>query len=135
MERERVLEIIDAAYAARLRGDAEAVAQIWAEGATFELAGERSLLEGLPNAGSGAAEPTVAGLIALVEFIAVERLETLVEGLRAATLSRIAMSFGGREPVTMLVHHLWHLDEDGKVRSLLEFTDTAKATAEMAMLQ
>jgi ketosteroid isomerase-like protein len=134
MDREQVLTIIDAAYAARMRGDPAEVGQIWAAGATFELAGEKSLLAAFPAAGPGAAQPTVEAIMALVKFTAVERLDAVVEGRRAAVLSRVTMRFGGLEPFATLVYDLWELDEDGTVRALLQFSDTAKVASEMARL-
>jgi ketosteroid isomerase-like protein len=134
MEREQVLGVIDAAFAARMRGDAAALAEIWAEGAKFELAGEQSLLEGYPGTGPGAAQPTVEAIMNLIEFKAVERLAAIVEGRDAAILSRVTMAFGGLEPTQMLLYHLWKLDEAGKVSSLLEFADNTLITREMQRL-
>jgi hypothetical protein len=134
MERERVLGVIDAAFSARMRGDAAALAEIWAAGAKFELAGEKSLLEGYPGAGPGEAQPTVEAIMNLIEFKAVERLAAVVEGRQAAILSRVTMAFGGLEPTEMLLYHLWELDEAGKVSALLEFADNTLIMAQMQRL-
>ncbi len=134
MDREQVLAIVDGAYDARMRGDAEALGQFWAADAVFELAGEKSLLAAFPGAGPGPARPTVEAIMALVTFTKVERLDAVVEGRRAAVLSRVTLAFEGLEPITTLLVDLFEIDEDGKVRSLLQFSDTAKVAAEMQRL-
>lgn len=132
MDREQVLEIIEAGYAARMRGDAAAVSRIWAAGASFELAGEKTLLGAFPA--QGPAQPAAQALIDLIEMSALERIDAVVEGTRAAILWRATMSFNGREPFVSLLYDLWELDESGKVRSLLQFADTARIAEEMRAL-
>lgn len=132
MDREQVLAIIDAAYAARLAHDGEALKRFWAEGAVFELVGEAALLEAFPGStGPSPGQQTVEEIMALVKMIAVERLDAVVEGHRAATLSRARVSFAGREPFETLLYDLWELDDEGKVSVLRQFADTAKVASEM----
>ncbi|MBW8755199.1 MAG: nuclear transport factor 2 family protein [Sphingomonadales bacterium] len=132
MDRDQVLAVIDAAYAARCAGDEAALAPFWAEGATFEIAGEASLLEQFP--GSTGPEDSAPAVEALMRFVAmsnVRRLQSVVEGLKAATLSRVTVSFAGRPPFETLLFDLWELTEDGKIASLHQFADTAKVAHEM----
>lgn len=135
MDRDAVLAIIDAAYAARTRHDAGELATIWREDAVFEVAGVSSLIESFPGATPSPSKPTVEEMMGLVEMHEVERMQALVEGNRAAILSRARVSFSGREPFDTLLYDLWELDDDGKVRSLLQFADTAKIVAEMQSVE
>ena len=135
MTRDEVLAAIDAAYAARAANDAEAMSKVWAEGATFELAGETELLENFPGStGPVESQPAVEALMSLVAMSDIRRLDAVVEGNRAATLSKVTVSFSGRPPVETLLYDLWELDETGKVRSLLQFADTAKVVSELRAL-
>ena len=134
MDREQVLGIVEMAYDARRRGDAEAVSRIWAEGATFELAGQKDLLGAYPAAGPMAAQRAAEEIIALIGMHSLTRLQAVVEGTKAAILWRAKLSFGGREEYDTLLYDLWELDETGKVRSLLQFADTARIATEMQAL-
>lgn len=134
MDREQVLAIIDAGYAARMRGDQPAVAAMWAENAHFEIAGERTLIESFPGSGGGKAQPQVASLIELVQMTSATRVDAVVEGLRAAVMWRATVSFAGRPPFETLLYDLIELDEAGKFVSLRQFADTAKIVSEMAAL-
>lgn len=132
MERDQVLAVIDDAYAARAANDGPALSRIWAEGATFEIAGEASLLEHFPGStGPEDSEPAVEALMRFVAMSNVERLQAVVEGLKAATLTRATISFAGQEPFETLLFDLWELDPAGKVRSLHQFVDTARVAKEM----
>jgi len=136
MDRDQVLAIIDKAYAARQAGDQAALGQIWAADATFELAGETSLLENFPgSAGPEAGKPAVEALMRLVAMSNVTRLNAVVEGHKAATLSSATVSFAGRPPFETLLYDLWELDEAGRVRSLQQFADTARVVHEMRALK
>lgn len=134
MNREELLLIIDAAYSARASGDPDQLAGFWAPGATFELAGDNGLLAGLPADGCGPGHESVAALMELVEFKAFTRLDTVVEGRRAAILWHATVSFAGREPFDTMLYDLFELTEDGKVQSVLQFVDTARIAAEMRAL-
>jgi ketosteroid isomerase-like protein len=134
MDRDDVLAIIEAAYAARMRGDGEAVNRIWAEGATFETAGEKTLIEAFPGAEPTAGQLAAEAIMRLVAMTSRKTLQAVVEGRRAAILSQATVSFAGREPFETLLYDLWELDEAGKVRSLLQFADTAKIASELQAL-
>lgn len=134
MTRDEVLAIIDNAYATRMRSDAAALAHLWAPDATFEIAGESSLIEALPGATRSPGQPAVEELMKLVEMRSIERLQAIVEGNTAAILSRANISIAGQEPFETLLYDLWELDEGGKVQSMLQFADTAKIASEMQVI-
>ena len=121
--RETILATIDGAYAARMRGDKQAVAQYWEPEATYRLAGEASMMPAVP-VGPGDAMKAVDALIDLFEFHALERVDAIVEGHSAAVHWRARVSAGGQHFDAELFD-LWQFSERGKVVSLLQFTDTA----------
>jgi len=124
LTRDQIIDTIDWAYATRVRGDKAALAALWAEGATYGLGGEPTLIPRFPT-GPGDAEPAVRDLIDLFTFHEVERIDDIVEGDRAAILWRVTLSRGDGECVTTQVSQLWTFTDDGKVLSLREFGDTA----------
>lgn len=131
MTRDEVLAIIDNAYATRMRSDAAALADFWATDATFEIAGEASLIEAIPGASPSPGQPALEELMQLIEMKSIQRVQAVVEGNSAAILSRAEIAFPGREPFETLLYDLWELDDSGKVRSVLQFADTARMAAEM----
>jgi ketosteroid isomerase-like protein len=132
MTRDEVLAAIDAAYAARQSGDLSAMSGFWAEDATFEFAGDPRLLPQFPGTtGPEDSEPAVAALMRFITMSRCERLQALVEGDRAVTLSRVTVSFAGRVPFETTICDLWHFDETGRIRSLVQFSDTARVALEL----
>ena len=121
-ERDIILGNIEAAYAARTRGDRAALATYWAPGGTYQMIGA----ERLPGIAAGAndANESIGALIDLFQFHDVERLATLVDGNRVALHWRITFSAGESEPDIVEVCDLWEVDDDGKLKSLTQFTDT-----------
>jgi ketosteroid isomerase-like protein len=134
MDRNEVLAIIDRGYAARMRGDLAEIATMWAPDARFEVAGERTLLEGFPGAGRNEAHPSVASVIELVRMTSVERVDAVVDGLKAAVLWRARVSFASRPEFETMLYDFFELSADGKIVSLVQFTDTAKIASEMSAL-
>lgn len=128
--REEVLAIIDNAYAARARGDKAAVDQIWAPGATYQMVGEASLMRAYP-VGPGHAETATHAIIDLFTFHDFKRIDAIVEGNRAAILIRVTLSTATHEPRETMLYDLWELDDDGKVKSVIQFTDTALVSSMM----
>ncbi|MEI9850974.1 MAG: nuclear transport factor 2 family protein [Sphingomonas sp.] len=123
LDREEILSTIDAAYAARTRGDRMALAGFWAPGATYQLVGA-SMLPRVP-VGLSEMQEAVGALIDIFQFHEVERLGAVVEGFRAVLHWRIMFSTGAGSFATTEVCDLWEFAPDGKIRSLLQFTDTA----------
>ncbi len=124
LDRAQILQIIDKAYETRIRGDKAALAPFWSPGATYRLAGVADMLPSFP-VGPSEAHSAVPAIIDLVRFHDLEQLQALVEGNSAAVHWRVTFSTQGKEPVTTEMYDLWSFDEDGKVTSLLQFTDTA----------
>jgi ketosteroid isomerase-like protein len=134
MDRDTVLAIIDAAYDARRRGDAKALEQVWAEGATYELAGDKSLLAAFPASGPMAGQPAAEAIMAQIAMPELERIEAVVEFPRAVVLWRATVAFGGRAPFETILCDLFTFDAAGKIHSLLQFSDTAQVVSEMRLL-
>ena len=131
-DRNAVLRTIDAAYAARIRGDNEALAALCAPEAQFELAGEKGLLTGFA-AGPAAFGEAVTQLIDLVEFRSVARVSAVVEGLSAAVQWRAVLAVAGRPPVETYLFDRWDVTEDGRIAALVQFSDTALIAQELAL--
>ena len=128
-DRDAVLAAIDAAYAARKRGDKEALATHFAPGATFRVVG-RSDVMGF-DVGPVDALGAINELIDLFTFHEMERLHAAVSDHTAFVHLRIEVSArGGERDVTELCD-IWTLDDDLKTVSLVEFADTA-TMAQMA---
>jgi len=124
IDRARMLAAIDAALAARTRGDKSEVAARLAPDARFRIAGDRNALGAFP-VGPGEAMPTIAELIDRVGFHDCERLDAIVEGNRAACRWRIRFSIDDGPAGTTEVCDLWTFDEEGRVTDLVQFLDTA----------
>ncbi len=118
-----MLQIIDGAYAARVRGDMATLASFFTPYTSYRMVGEPSMLPSFPL--SGPAEATTPVLLDLIQFHEIERLDALVEGNRAAVRWRVTASSGGGPAVTTEIFDLWELTEDGRAVSLVQFTDTA----------
>jgi len=121
-DRETILKNIEAGYDARTRGDREALAVLWAPGGTYRLVGAETL-SGIAEGDTDANE-AIGALIDMFQFQKVERLATLVDGNTAALHWRITFTSGDSEPATVELCDLWEIADDGKLKSLTQFTDT-----------
>jgi ketosteroid isomerase-like protein len=121
-DREQILQTIEEAYAARVRGDREALAAHWAPDALFRIAGRADLIADLPM---GEADPSVARLIELFRFHDLERIDAVVEGNTAAIHWRVRVSAGDCEPVETELFDLFKIGPGGEILSLVQFGDTA----------
>jgi len=124
-DRDQLLRTIDDAYAARMRGDGEALGALFAPSATFRFGGDPTLVQSEAPLAPGEVGPAVARLIELFRFHELERVDAVVEGNSVAVHSRFRVSTGGGEPVESELYDLWKFDEAGRVTSLLQFADTA----------
>src|ERR1700761_1420662 len=97
LNRTQILQIIDTAYETRIRGDKAALAVYWSPGATYRMAGLAEMLPGFP-VGPSEAQPAVHSLIDLVQFHKLEKLDALVDGLRAAVHWQGTFSAPGKPP-------------------------------------
>ncbi|MCW3836545.1 nuclear transport factor 2 family protein [Sphingomonas canadensis] len=123
LDREAILQRIDTAYAARTRGDMAALDAMWADDATYQLIGA-SMLPRVP-AGVSDMHEAVGRLIDIFQFHEAERVTAIVEGLRAALHWRITFSTGAASIANTELCDFWEFTPEGKVRSLVQFTDTA----------
>ena len=128
-DRDAVLAVIDAAYAARKQGDKEALATHFAPGATFRLVG-RSDVMGF-DVGPVAALDAINELIDLFTFHEIERPHVAVNDHTVFIHLRIEVSAGGGERDVTETCDIWTLDDELKTVSLVEFADTA-TMAQMA---
>ncbi len=122
-DRARILAAIDTAYAARKRGDKEALASHFAPFATFHIAGRKELL-GF-DVGPVDAMSAIGELIDLFTFHNMERLNVAVDGDVAVIRWRIEVSLQDGPRETTQLCDIWTFDDDAKVRSIVEFGDTA----------
>lgn len=127
IDREDALRMIEEAYAARSRGDKEALAQYWAEGARFRLAGDENLLAAVPIHGS--AIETIGELMDRFTFTELQRLEAVVEDNKVAVRWAVKVTYQDRPPVRTELMDLIQLDDDGRIQSFVQFCDTAQIRA------
>jgi ketosteroid isomerase-like protein len=128
-DRDAMLAAIDAAYAARKRGDMEALAMHFASGATFRVVG-RSDVMGF-DVGPVDALGAINELIDLFTFHEMERLHVAVNDHTVFMHWRIDVSARGGERDVTEICDIWTLDDELKAVSLVEFADTA-TMAQMA---
>lgn len=118
MDRATMLQTIDAAYAARQRGDLPEVLSFLSPGATFRMVGVSAEPED--------AETAIGGLIDQFHFAEVERLDALVDGDRVAARIRISVAAGGGRYIESELLDIWRFGPDGKIVELVEFADTGQ---------
>jgi len=122
-DRAHVLAVIDSAYAARETGDKEALARHFAPFATFHIVGREELL-GF-DVGPVDAMSAIGELIDLFTFHRMERLHVAIDGDIAVIHWRIEASASDGIRETTELCDIWRFDDDAKVRSIVEFGDTA----------
>ena len=124
LARDEVLNRIEEAYAARVRGDKEALSRYWAEGATFRIAGAPSLVRGVPFSGATPMD-AIDTLIDQFTFSDLTLLDSVVDGNKVAAHWQVTITPANGEPETTQLFDLIELDDEGKIRSLTQFADTA----------
>jgi ketosteroid isomerase-like protein len=135
MERDQVRTTIEQCYAARMSGDKETLGRLCAPDAQFEVVGARHLIDAYPAAGPMNMAPALDEIMSLVKMTGATPVTVLIDGNRAAVQLRATVAFADRQPFETELCHLWEFDEGGKVKSVLEFLDTAMLAGEMAALQ
>ena len=130
LSREEALDVIERAYAARLRGDKAELAKYWADGATFRIAGDRSNLQSVPLE-SETPMAAISELIDKFTFSDLQRLDAVVENHIVAVRWADTVSYAGGAAVRSELMDFIHLDDDGKVRSFVQYADTALIRALM----
>ena len=127
-DRSKVEKLLTDAYAARKRGDVEAVCGYFAENPSFVLAGARETSPIAVQSTDGATFRTLmSGLVTTFEWLDQQILSMIIEGPKAAVYwrGRIRSALTGEVVVTEFVDVI--TVRDGKIQSLIEFTDTALA--------
>jgi ketosteroid isomerase-like protein len=82
-----------------------------------------------------AMRPAVEEIVKLVSMTKAELLSVMIDGHKAAVHLRATVAFAGQEPFETELCHLWEFDDEGQVRSVTEFLDTARLAQEMLALQ
>jgi ketosteroid isomerase-like protein len=123
LAREDALTMLRDIYEARARGDKDAVADCFAEGAHFEIVGD----QGLQTVTLTASHPmeAISKLIDQFTFRDVELADAVVEGRKIAARWRLKVVVAGREPIDTQLFDLIQPDDEGKIVSLVQFADTA----------
>jgi ketosteroid isomerase-like protein len=126
IERAAIETLLKDAYAARVQGDLDKVMSYFHPECHFQLMGAPDVSPACnPQTGCDAVREHLAGLIDTFAFSQFEALGLIVEGERAVYHWRADITFlptgrtGNFEALDMLTF------ENGKVRSLTQFTDTA----------
>ncbi len=125
-DRVAIQTLIQSAYQARMQGDLDKVMSYFHPECRFHLMGAPEEAEACrPQSGREAVREHMAGLIKTFAFSKFEMLDLIVEGDRVAHRWRADVTFipTGRtqnfEALDIVVL------EDGKVRDITQFTDTA----------
>ena len=127
-DRAQIETLLRNAYAARKRGDVDAITQCFTEHPHFEMAGTPQASPiALRCVGQDQFRSLMSGLVKAFEWLDHEILSIIIEGDRAAVHWRGRMRSGinGEEIVTELVDVI--TVENGKIASFIEFCDTALA--------
>jgi ketosteroid isomerase-like protein len=119
------------AYAARQRGDLDALGRIFAPHARFQMAGSNASPIAVRVDGADAYRPLLAGMIKTFEVLDHQIVSMLVDGSKAAVQWRAKMrsTVTGETVETDLCDVIEM--EDGRIRSFFEFCDTALAARMM----
>ena len=114
-------------YAARQRGDLDAIADLFAPHARFQMAGSNASPVAVRVDGAEQYRPLLAGMIKTFEVLDHQVVSMLIDGSKAAVQwrARIRSTVTG-ETVETDLFDLVEM-EDGRIRSFLEFCDTALA--------
>jgi ketosteroid isomerase-like protein len=133
-ERQAIEDLLDELYAARVRGDLDAVVNLFAANATFQVAGtdEASAMPTLVKGNAGIRD-LMRGMLANFEVSDFTVLEMLIDGPSAAVRWQATFMYTktGRMFATELADFITGVN--GKVVSFIEFLDTALAAKVLAV--
>jgi ketosteroid isomerase-like protein len=125
-DRKEIEKLLKDAYAARKRGDVDAICACFAENPDFTMAGARETSPVALRCAEGPTFRTVmSGMVQTFEWLDHEILSLIIDGSKAAVRGRIRSALTGDEVVTELVDVV--TVADGKIQSFVEFCDTALA--------
>ncbi len=125
-ERATIQALIEQGYAARKKGDVEAILALFHPDGRFQLVGSPQLTNicGVA-AGHGELRAAMTALVANFEFLQRDVVSILIDGNQAAVHSRIKLRAVAKDrTVTTEILDLWTF-EDGKILTFVEFADTA----------
>ena len=125
--RDDIERLLREAYAARQRGDLDAIGRLFAPHARFQMAGSKSSPIAVVAEGVDQYRPLIAGMIKTFELLDYTIVNMLIEGSSAAVQwrARLRSSITGEVVETDLCDLI--KTEGGQINSFLEFCDTALA--------
>ena len=125
--REDIERTLRDVYAARQRGDLDAIGRIFAPHARFQMAGSNASPVAVRVEGAEQYRPLLAGMMKTFEVLDHQIVSMLIDGSKAAVQwhARMRSTVTG-ETVETDLFDLIEM-EDGRIRSFLEFCDTALA--------
>ena len=124
-DRTQMEKTLRAAYAARKRGDLDALAGIFAPHARFQMAGSNASPIARKVVGAAEFRPLLAGMIQTFEILDYTIVSMLIDGEAAAVQwhAKMRSSVTGQTVETDLFDLIEM--EDGRIASFIEFCDTA----------
>lgn len=134
MNRQQIDAAIKELYAVRLTNDSEACVACFSEDASFRLAGSQGS-DGFNVSmdGKAALRPVLSALTETWHWLALDIESVVVDGNEVAVRYRLTTTHvpSGHTIETEIMDHI-SFDEDAKVRSMIEFLDTALVERVMA---
>jgi ketosteroid isomerase-like protein len=129
--REDIERALRDVYAARQRGDLDAIGRIFAPHARFQMAGSNASPVAVRAEGAEQYRPLLAGMMKTFEVLDHQIVSMLIDGSKAAVQwrARLRSTITG-ETVETDLFDLIEM-EDGRIRSFFEFCDTALAARMM----
>lgn len=129
--REDIERTLRDAYAARQRGDLDALGRIFAPHARFQMAGSNASPIAARVEGAEHYRPLLAGMIKTFEVLEHQIVSMLIDGSKAAVQwhAKMRSTITGETVETDLCDLIEM--EDGRIRSFFEFCDTALAARMM----
>jgi ketosteroid isomerase-like protein len=129
--REDIERALRDVYAARQRGDLDAIGRIFAPHARFQMAGSNASPVAVRVEGAEQYRPLLAGMMKTFEVLDHQIVSMLIDGSKAAVQwrARLRSTITG-ETVETDLFDLIEM-EDGRIRSFFEFCDTALAARMM----
>lgn len=127
MDKAQIAAFIEKAYAARQKGDVEALVGMFRPDGVFRVAGAPETFPVAADArGEAAIRERVRGFVQNFQFMQIEPLDLIVEGDKAARRWRAKIKHTpSGEVYEMEASDIWTF-KDGKVASLIQFVDTAQ---------
>ena len=129
--REDIERALRAAYAARQRGDLDALSRVFTPHARFQMAGSNASPIAARAEGEESYGPLLAGMIKTFEVLDHQIVSMLIDGSNAAVQwrAKIRSTVTG-ETVETAICDLIEMEGD-RIKSFLEFCDTALAARMM----